>query len=781
MYKKCLLLSFFFLLALTAGAQKVGLVLSGGGAKGLYHIGVLKALEQNGIPIDCISGTSMGSIIGGLYAIGMTPEQMEAEFTSEKINYWITGQLEGKYKYYFKQMHHDAAMISLRFGSDANHKFAASLPSSLVSSTQLDMAFIEYFSAATVACGGDFDNLMIPFRCVASDATGRREVVWRSGDLGRAIRTSMTIPMMFRPIQNDTMMLFDGGLFDNFPWKVLKEEFAPDLMIGSKCIESGIDPDNNASMIDQVFSITTLHTDYSLPEGNVMIDRVFNNASMMDFSKAQQLIDAGYQDALSKVGLIRERMAALATPATAIAAPQGAETIPAPPPVQPRRADSLSMEVRRSMFNARCPELIFAHYEIEGLTADQTTYVRKLLGLGKGDRDYTMDEFRSAYFKILAEGKIDGNYPRVQYDPQTRRFGIRVRMNTKPSLRLKIGGNISSTALNQAYVGVEYSNMGKSMHTYNLDGYFSPFYLSAGMSMRSDFFLGAPFYYELGASYNYYNYFRSDYGMVSKMADLTYAKQDDTYAKAVLGMPLGRFSVLNAQGNAGVDNYQYSQSSKPYERGDVLDRTSFDFVGAKLEIERNDVNYLLYPTRGILQKASVIAVTGNEKFTPGSSGDAAGQGSDAVHRYWVGGRFTREHYIPVAKWFTCGYLVDLLYTTHPDFMNANATNMTSPAFTPTAHSKIVYLKEFRTATFAGAGLIPVFEFAPSFYLRTGAYAFLPESYNGVKMDVKSSLRFLFDANLVYQTLVGPVSLSVSKYDTSKNNWFITFNFGLALF
>jgi NTE family protein len=754
----------FSLTVLGATAQKVGLVLSGGGAKGLYHIGVIKALEENGIPIDCISGTSMGSIIGGLYAMGMTPAQMEAEFTSEKVNYWLTGKVEGRYKYYFKQMRPQAAMLSLRFGSDGqNNKLEASLPASLVSSTPLDMAFIEYFSSATVACGGDFDSLMVPFRCVASDAVGRRAVVWRHGDLGRAIRTSMTIPMMFRPIQSDSMLLFDGGLFDNFPWRTLREDFAPDLMIGSKCIEGGIDPANDASVIDQVFSITTLHTDYSLPEGHVMIDRVFSNSSMLDFSKARQLIDAGYRDALLRIDLIRERLAALAPGASA------------------RRVDAAEVNGRREDFREQCPELIFDHYEIEGLTEEQTGYVRKLLGLGDGERRYSLAEFKSAYFKLLAEGEIDGEYPRVEWDPFTGCFDISVRMHTKPNMRLKIGGNVSSTALNQAYVGLEYSHISRSAHTYGVDGYFSPFYLSTAMSLRTDFYIDAPFYYELELSHNYYNYFRSDFGMISKLSDLTYAKFGDTYAKAVIGMPLGRFSVLNLQANAGVDRYHYSLTQTEYRRGDRLALSSFDFLGAKIEVERNDVNYMLYPTHGILQTASAIAVAGNERFTPGSEVAENRRTTPAIRRYWIGARFTREHYFPMSDWLSFGYLADLMYTTHPDFSSAQATNMTSPAFTPTPHSRIVYMKEFRASAFAGAGLIPVFNFTPSFYLRTGAYAFLPESYNGVKMDVTSHLRYMFDANLVYQTIVGPVSLSLSKYDTKRGNWFITFNFGLALF
>ena len=93
-YIKILFIALFLFFTHYSNAQKVGLVLSGGGAKGLYHIGVLKALEEHDIPIDYVSGTSMGAIIGGLYSIGFSPSEIEKEFLAEHINYWMTGKIE---------------------------------------------------------------------------------------------------------------------------------------------------------------------------------------------------------------------------------------------------------------------------------------------------------------------------------------------------------------------------------------------------------------------------------------------------------------------------------------------------------------------------------------------------------------------------------------------------------------------------------------------------------------------------------------------------------------
>ena len=103
MKKVAVLVTFLLIVLQAADAQKVGLVLSGGGAKGAAHIGVIKALEENDIPIDYITGTSIGSIIGSLYAMGYSPDEMLELMLSEEFSYWQTGTVENEYKYYFKR------------------------------------------------------------------------------------------------------------------------------------------------------------------------------------------------------------------------------------------------------------------------------------------------------------------------------------------------------------------------------------------------------------------------------------------------------------------------------------------------------------------------------------------------------------------------------------------------------------------------------------------------------------------------------------------------------
>lgn len=743
--------------ATLASAQRVGLVLSGGGAKGLYHIGVIKALEENGIPIDYVSGTSMGAIIAGLYAIGYTPEQMAEIFESNQIKYWMSGKIEDKYIYYFKQRRPNAAMITLRIDFRNPQRIAKlQLPTSLIQSNTLDLAFVEFFSGPSAQCGGDFDKLFVPFRCIATDAAARKEVVYRGGDLGKAIRASMTIPLVFRPIKQDSTLLYDGGIYNNFPWQVLQEDFKPDILIGSKCVEGNSKPKEDNPM-EQILALTMMHTDYDLPsDEDILIDHTFDDVTTLDFSKAAYVIDRGYQDAMAKMPQILERVV--------------------------RRADTTELDLRRAAYRMSLPKLVFDKYEISGMGKKQTQYMKRILQLDKKLEEqklFDFDQFRSEYFKMLSEGEIEGDFPDVAYNDTTKSFQLDLHLRTKPSLKLMFGGNISSTSMNQAYVGVEYRRLGRNMHTYNFDGYFSALYSSVFVGGRNDFFWKIPFAVDYGFYYNYYNFFKSDFGMLSKHNDLSFAKQGDLHLTAGLSMPTDRFQAFSMRFNIGRENFRYFQSTG-HSDDDVMDQSRFPFLGVKLELARNNLNYLMYPTRGLRQSISAIYVSGLEYYTPGTFAPTADRVEE--NRYWFGARFTREQYFRIAKWFSLGYLVDGVITTHPSFSNEYATNISSPAFQPTPHSRLVYLKDFRSKSFIGGGIIPTFEFGPRFYLKNSVYTFLPEDANKSTADVRKRLRYIFNSSLVYQTHIGPISLTLSKYDaTTSHNWFLTFNFGFMLF
>lgn len=751
-----------FLLSMASlSAQSVGLALSGGGAKGMYHIGVIKALEENNVPIDYISGVSAGAIVGSMYAIGMTPAQMEEIFVSGQVEVWMSGRVEDEYSFYFKNARKTATALTLPLDFKSE-RGVAQLPTRIIPSFQIDLAFIEHLAAANTASGGDFDKLFVPFRCNAADVN-RQDYTFDGGSLPRAVRASMSIPVVFKPMREDSVLLYDGGMYNNFPWQVLEDDFDVDFIIGSKCTSGNSIPDQD-DLSEQIFAMMMLDTDYTLPEGNVLIDRAVN-VSTLDFSNAAQVIKLGYDDAMEHMPEILEKIG--------------------------RRVSADDRTRARMEYLSTLPALEFDSIEITGLSESQIEYVNNIMKLypsrrsGKR-RTFSFEKFKSEYLKLLSSGDFEVEFPEISYNESTGFFAIKLNLTTRPAFQVKVGGNISSTALTQAYIGIDYQRINRMSNLYSLDSYLSPMYTSVQLSSTSDFMMRVPLSMSYSLNYNYYNYFRSNYGILSAGTDLNYAKTSDLFASGSFATPLSRTSLLKATAHLGQDKYEYFQETNVYQDDDIMDNSKLGYYGFELLYDRNILNYSLFPTRGLSHQVSGIFVTAREDFTPGTSA-IYGETSSRDVSSWFGIRFTREQYYNPASWLSLGYYIDAVATSIPKLDNDYISNLVMPAFQPTQHSKFIYMKEFRSNTFVATGVMPSFMFSNRLYFKTEIYAFLPGDYNEVRENIKQRLRYIYSGSLVYQTLVGPLSLTLSKYDVTptstgeSNNWFLAFNFGVTIF
>lgn len=189
----------------------VGLVLSGGGARGAAHVGVLRVLEELEIPIDCVAGTSMGAVVGGFYAAGWSPDEIERELLAIDWGELFRGEAPRR-RLSYRRKEDDLRYIDFDAGlRDAR----IVLPRGAVASPVLD--FLLRSKTLGVSDIGDFDQLPIPFRAVAADLGSGEEVVLARGELSRAIRASMSIPGVFSPIEMDDYLLVDGGVLNNLP------------------------------------------------------------------------------------------------------------------------------------------------------------------------------------------------------------------------------------------------------------------------------------------------------------------------------------------------------------------------------------------------------------------------------------------------------------------------------------------------------------------------------------------------------------------------------------
>jgi NTE family protein len=280
-----------------AGRRRIGLALGGGGARGMAHIGVIRKLEELHIPIDYVVGTSMGSIIGGLYACGYTPDEMEKLI---KSIHWETlfQDAPDRKDQSFRQKEDDFDhLIPLEFGLNLG-KGGLTLPPGLIAGSKL--GFI--LENATLPCTvPDFDHLRIPFRAVATDIQTGKAYLLSKGDLGRAIRASMAIPAIFTPVEMDGHLLIDGGEAENLPVQTTRS-LGADFVIAVNVGESGRElaekPTNVGAMIGRLIDLPLQqNTQASAKLADLVITPDLEGYTSADFVRGTEMIPLGYKSA----------------------------------------------------------------------------------------------------------------------------------------------------------------------------------------------------------------------------------------------------------------------------------------------------------------------------------------------------------------------------------------------------------------------------------------------------------------------------------------------------
>lgn len=280
----------------TNDTPKVGLVLSGGGAKGLAHIGVLKVLDSMGVKVDYVAGTSMGAIIGSLYASGYSGKQLDSVFKSIDFDKLIRDDLPRKSKGFFERRNADQYILSLPF-----NKFKISLPSALsrgqntydlLSKLTLHVSNIE-----------DFEKLPIPFFCIATNIETGEEVVLDKGSLPQAVMASGALPSLFQPVELDGKVLIDGGVVNNYPIDQLRAK-GMDIIIGVDVQSDLAAIDKLKTAPDVLVQINNFRTINDMkkkaPKTDIYIKPNIEEYTVVSFNEGSKILKEGLRAALHK-------------------------------------------------------------------------------------------------------------------------------------------------------------------------------------------------------------------------------------------------------------------------------------------------------------------------------------------------------------------------------------------------------------------------------------------------------------------------------------------------
>jgi len=540
---------FFLLLSGSIKAQKVGLVLSGGGAKGLAHIGVLKALEEHDIPIDYIVGTSMGSVIGGAYAAGYSPEEIEQIFESERFQNWMAGEGSDFYNFYYNKRETDPSWVSIDFSFDSAF-VNTSVRARLAGDFALNFALAELLAQASQRANYNFDSLFVPFRAVAADIFTQQVVVLDSGELNNAIRASFSVPFLFRPIKIKEKYLFDGGLYDNFPVDVAKDEFDPDIILGvnvspKKFKEYPYDEDEK--LISQSLFLMLLDKSDTTEVGSdgIYLEPNVSPFTSFDFAKVSAIIDSGYTATLEMIPFIRSKI--------------------------PNQLLCEDRSQRRHDFVLSMEPLIFKEIKLIGFDASQEKFIRKRLHAD--NPNLNIAHIKSGYYHLVSDEYFVDVLPNIRYNRQNQAFDFELYGNPKNQVNLGLGGNMSTRSISELFLGMEYRRFKRILSTYNVGLYTGRFYHSAKFRNRLTFATASQIYLQPEFTFNSWDFLNSE-ELIFEDSRPTVLKQIDRFYGLIMGLPAGRKSKIEFLG-AHFNNKDKFNNNGEFGPSFTLDNLKF--------------------------------------------------------------------------------------------------------------------------------------------------------------------------------------------------------------
>ncbi|MBQ5618181.1 MAG: phospholipase, partial [Alistipes sp.] len=421
--------------------------------------------------------------------------------------------------------------------------------------------------------------------------------------------------------------------------------------------------------------------------------------------------------------------------------------------------------------------------DIEGLNPRQQEYAHSFMNFEKYDPASSkarpansFEDVRERYFSLMATEEFSSDaFPTVRYDSLLRDFSIGLKLSTKPGMRFRLGGNISSTAFNQAFINFTYFSLGRTATTSYADLFIGPVSSVIRVGGRTVFIGRTPKYLDYSVQGSWQSSMRGSFGNVTPARNTIDARTTETFAHLGFGLATTRHSTLDLSVNAGYTFYSYVDSYDEPDNPSTHDK--FRFAAARLQFQHSTLDKIEYPTRGGRFSASIIGVHGRDRYENAHSHERYTWLQS--QRSWVGAKLKWEHYPSNWKdwWFSVGYNIEAVYTNHPDFGNPYATILTSPRFAPTPHSRMLYMPEFYAHRYAAAGVMPTFRLRPNFFLRAGIYAMLRDP-----LVADEYMHYMSDLSFVYHTRIGPVSLSLTKYNfDTKNNFYVMANFGYPIF
>lgn len=677
--------------------QRVGLVLSGGGARGIAEIGVIQALEENDIPIDYITGTSIGAIVGGLYASGYSPDEMMELVKSKMFLEAAAGTLNPRYTYKFFRPEPRPTMLSLNM-SAKSFNLSPILPSSLISPMPMSFDFMSIFARYTAQCGSDFDNLFVPLRTVASDMTKKCQKVWSEGQLSDAVRSSMSFPIVFKPVTYNGSLLYDGGIFNNFPVDVMRKDFDPDIMLGID-IHSTDTIKHFPDILQQMDMLVIRPQSYHIPDDEGIYMRInLNKFSLLDFDKADEIYAIGYKHGLEMVDSIKKRVTA--------------------------RRPAAEVAARRRQFKDATPKVYFDSVEVRGGSKSQNDYIKYLFTTDHPDT-FGLRSAMDSYMMAVSTTRLKDLDPEAVYDKETDRFKLRLDATFKDPIDIGIGGYITSSTNSMLYLSLGYNSFNHKQLSASISGWIGQSYMAGLLDTR--LMLRRRHVSSLGIEVAVWRqkYYENDKLFYQTDAPAFITKME-TFARLKYSRATSRQGIFSMGIAYGHDDDRFYNNDESIVNSSTdRNKTHRDMGQVSARWTLSTLDDITLPTEGRYIGALAQGVWEYYHFAEGAPLQRQVLPGEKGHDKWMQLELKYMDYFNISRKWTLGFESDIVASTHHLLKDYNAAIVNATTFTPTAASSNFFNPKMCANSFATAGVIPVYKFSDRISARLGVYGFLP--------------------------------------------------------
>ncbi len=745
----------FYLLANTLFAQeKIGLVLSGGGATGMAHIGVIKAFEEKGIPIDYITGTSAGALIGSLYASGYSPEEMIKIVTSESFQLMSNGKYEAHQEFSYRKPEYQSSLLSFNFNLDKN--IFKSLPTYYRNSAYIDFTLMQLLGPASAAAHNNYDNLFVPFRCVASDIEDKKTIIFNDIPLNQSVRASMAYPFYYPAIEINKKLYFDGGLYDNFPAKVLYAEFSPDFIIGSN-VSSKMDKPEHDDFMSQISNMLTFQSDFNIPCENGILIEPKIPYSTFDFYAVKTIIQMGYQYALPYADSISK--------------------------ILDRTISAEELNNKRKEYRSNLVKLQFNKVTAQSKNEQIISFAQYSIIPKKKIKVISLKQMENRYFRLNTTPQIQSLFPTVELNSDTT-YTLNILVKKSKEFKIDAGGFFSTRSINTGYIGLGYSRIGKVAQNFALNTYFGKFYTSGKAEYALDIPSLFPVTIKTYFILNQIDYFRNFATFFAPtrpsflVSNEIFAGLDLKHAfnNSITGELSNRYFLLEDR---------YFQNNN-FNNADTTDRTKFQGFTVNYGIEHNTLNRKQFASSGHFLALNLRYVNGVEHSISGNT-SVLPFDDKKVHN-WITFSADFQSFPISNKFFHLGFQGKAVFNSQSLFSNYTASVLAMTGFSPLPDMTTYFMPEYRSPQYLGFGTNIIFTFLKNFDWRADLFYFQPfrtimqneDGSFGYAKPFKGD-SYILSSSMIFHSPVGPLRFTANYFPQQIQRFSMNLSFGYILF